>query len=83
MAKVMDHAQYQLGLRTKTVEELRYIIRDAQEAIAANPSGHNAGYYADEVCYAAAEIRRVRVFGVQVVNKPSLEKRSWKKQQSV
>jgi len=54
----IDHAAYAKSLRTKTEAELRYIIKDAGEAAAANPTGHKAGYYQDEVHYAAAELRR-------------------------
>ena len=56
--KVMDHAKYQRDLKTKSVESLRYIIKDAREAIQANPNNPNNGYYADEVHYAHAELRR-------------------------
>ena len=56
--KTMHHAEYQRGLKHKSVAELRYIIQDAREAVEANPNGENAGYYQDEVHYAAAELRR-------------------------
>jgi len=56
--KTMDHAQYQKDLMTKPIESLRFIRKDAQEAVDANPHGENAGYYADEVQYVAAELRR-------------------------
>jgi hypothetical protein len=58
MAKTMDHSAYPKRMRSKTDAELRYIIKDASEAQAANPQGENNGYYADEVCYAAQELRR-------------------------
>jgi hypothetical protein len=58
MPKVMDHTGYPKKLRSKTDAELRYTIKDAQEAQQANPTNVNCGYYADEVCYAAAELRR-------------------------
>lgn len=54
----MNHAEYQKKCRTKTEAELRYIIKDAGEAIEANPTGHKAGDYQDEIHYCAAEIRR-------------------------
>ncbi len=56
--KKMDHANYPRQLKHKPVESLRFIIRDANEAIAAHPTGENAGYYADEVLYAASELKR-------------------------
>jgi hypothetical protein len=56
MIKVMDHASYQKNLKKKSVEELRYIIKDASGAMLAMPDNPNNGYYADEVNYAAMEI---------------------------
>lgn len=54
--KQIDHAAYQKNLKSKTIEQLKFIIKDASEA--ANLGGDNAGYYLDEVSYAAAELRR-------------------------
>ena len=56
--KTMDHAAYQKSLRTKPEESLRFIIKDANEAIKAQPDGENAGYYADEVSYCCMELAR-------------------------
>jgi len=56
--KVMNHADYQKRLKRASDESLRYIMKDAREAIDAQPFGENAGYYADEIHYAAAELRR-------------------------
>jgi len=56
--KVMDHAEYPQNCKLKTDAELRFIIADAQAAQEANPNNLNNSYYADEVCYAAAELRR-------------------------
>jgi hypothetical protein len=56
--KTMNHTEYPRRLRSKTEAELRFIIKDATEAQQANPSNPNSGYYADEVLYAAAELRR-------------------------
>lgn len=58
MPKVMDHGAYQKRLRKKTDSELRFIIKDAGEALAAMPYGENAGYYQDEIHYAHAELER-------------------------
>ena len=58
MKKTMDHGAYPKALRKKSEAELRYIIKDAGEAVKALPDGVNAGYYADEVLYAATELRR-------------------------
>jgi hypothetical protein len=60
MTKTMDHSEYPRNLRTKSFAELMYIVRDAREAAEANPEGENVGYYLDEVCYAANEIKRRR-----------------------
>jgi hypothetical protein len=62
--KTMNHAEYQRNLKGKTEAELRYTISDAREAVNANPDNHNAGYYQDEIHYAAAELRR-RKFDVR------------------
>ena len=56
--KTMNHAEYQKGLKRKTEDQLRFIIKDAAEARDAFPMGENAGYYADEVHYAAMELKR-------------------------
>lgn len=58
MLKKMDHAAYQRNLRRKSEVELRFIVRDAQEAQQANPENPNNGYYADEAHYALAELAR-------------------------
>jgi hypothetical protein len=56
----MNHAVYQAGLKSRSREQLDYIIKDAGEAIRANPESHNVGYYADEIHYASMEIERRR-----------------------
>ena len=55
--KKMDHTNYPRRLRTKSETELRFIVKDCQDAIRANPENPNSGYYADEIHYAAAELR--------------------------
>ena len=54
----IDHAEYPERLKSKTREELMYIMKDADQARTANPQGPKAGYYADEISYAGAELRR-------------------------
>jgi hypothetical protein len=54
----IDHKSYQQRVRTLSEEQLRWIIRDASEAMEAMPGSPKAGYYADEVSYCAAELRR-------------------------
>lgn len=56
--KKMDHGKYQRMCRNKSESELRYIIQDASEAIAANPDNPNNGYYTDEIHYACMELKR-------------------------
>lgn len=58
MIKQMDHEKYPKSLKRKTIDELKYIIKDASEAEKANPDGPNAGYYADEVLYANMELAK-------------------------
>jgi hypothetical protein len=55
--KKMNHTTYPRALRSKSVEQLRFIIKDAGEALRAMPDGENAGYYSDEINYAAMELR--------------------------
>lgn len=56
--KVMNHTDYMKRTRSMDIETLRYIIKDAREAIQAMPNGVNAGYYMDEVHYCYMELRR-------------------------
>lgn len=56
--KIMNHAAYQRKCRGMDVASLRFVIKDAQEAIAANPENPNNGYYADEISYCSMELRR-------------------------
>ena len=56
----IDHTHYPTTLRTKSDAELYYIVRDAGEAMKAMPTGEKAGYYADEIHYAYAELTRRR-----------------------
>ncbi len=55
---MMNHAEYPKTLRSKTVESLRWIIKDCQEAITAMPNGYKVGYYADEIHYCSMELYR-------------------------
>ncbi len=68
----MDHTKYPRGLKSKSISSLHFIIRDAREAIKANPENPNAGYYADEISYAAMEIRRRREGGKMLPKIPSV-----------
>ena len=58
MKKIMDHAAYMRKVKKMSDSELEYTIQDCREVIVAMPDGENAGYYMDEICYCADEIRR-------------------------
>ena len=45
MLKVMNHGEYQRRLRSKSVSELLWIIKDAGAAAAAMPDSPNNGFY--------------------------------------
>ena len=54
----MDHAAYPESLKTKSDQQLRFIMKDAYEAMKANPENPNNGYYQDEINYCANELQR-------------------------
>lgn len=54
----IDHAAYPKMCRRKSDAELVFTIADCRSALAANPDGDKASYYADEICYAAEELQR-------------------------
>ena len=54
--KAMDHVAYPKMLKSKSDSQLRFAIRDCMEAMRSNPEGKNNDYYADEICYCAAEL---------------------------
>jgi len=56
----IDHSAYQVKTRSMTAAALLFTIKDAREAIAANPDGHKAGYYADEISYCGMELQARR-----------------------
>lgn len=56
----IDHVAYPKMLEHKSWDELIYIRKDAMEAYQANPEGHKAGYYLDEINYVSNEIHRRR-----------------------
>lgn len=53
----IDHGEYPKYAESLSDEALRYTIKDAAEAMNANPEGEKAGYYADEIHYAAMELK--------------------------
>lgn len=55
----IDHEEYQEKLKSKTDAELKHIIKDAKEAIEANPDAPKSqGYYQDEINYAVMELNK-------------------------
>jgi len=57
-APEIDHAAYPRRCRRMSESELAFTIADARAALAAMPDGPKAGYYADEIHYAHAELAR-------------------------
>ena len=58
----IDHEEIKRRFAVLSMDSLRYIRSDAQEAIKANPEGPKAGYYQDEINYASMEIaKRLRI----------------------
>jgi hypothetical protein len=58
MKNQINHSEY--IAKTKKMDEatLRFIIKDCQEALKALPNCDKAGYYQDEICYCAMELKR-------------------------
>jgi hypothetical protein len=52
----MDHVAYAAKCRKMSLEQLEHVIFDCREALKANPNGHKAGYYCDEISYCSMEI---------------------------
>ena len=53
----VDHSEYPKTLKSKSIAQLYFIIRDCQQAIQANPDNPKNGYYQDEISYCGMEIR--------------------------
>lgn len=76
MKKVMDHGAYQKRVRRMTDAQLHFTVKDAREALDAMPDGPNAGFYKDEMLYAAAELnRRDRAFYAKAIRIVKAQKR--------
>lgn len=56
----IDHIEYPKSLISKSWAQLEFIRKDAHEAMTANPDGHKAGYYADEINYVTNEMHNRR-----------------------
>jgi hypothetical protein len=56
--KKINHTAYPRSLRNKSDDMLRYIIKDANEALFCFPECDKAGYYADEINYCSMELNK-------------------------
>ena len=56
----MNFANYEEKCRNATDASLVYVMKDAREAMLANPEGVKAGYYADEISMAGMELMNRR-----------------------
>ena len=56
MTTEINHVEYPKSLKTKSAEELRWIIKDCKEAMNAMPCNPKNGYYQDEINYCANEL---------------------------
>ena len=61
--KVIDHAAYAAKVKTMSDAELLFTIDDCQKTLLAWSDCPSAGYYTDEIHYAAAELYRRRKGG--------------------
>ena len=57
--KRINHVEYPIKLQEKTIEDILYIIEDCKKSI--NTNSDNSGYYADEIHYCVAELKRRKV----------------------
>lgn len=53
-----NHANLISSMRTKSDDQLRFIMSDAHDAINANPENPKCGHYQDEIHYAGMELKR-------------------------
>lgn len=72
-APQIDHAAYARRVRRQSEAELLFTIADARQAIAAMPDGPKAGYYADEIHYANAELARRARGGRRIRPRPDAD----------
>jgi len=54
----INHSDYQKKVKTLSIESLRFIIRDCQEAINLMPNNLKNGYYQDEIHYCVMELNK-------------------------
>jgi hypothetical protein len=58
MKKQMNWTEYVDRIQRLPSIALRFICKDAQEAIDAMPDGVNVGYYSDEILLCSAELKK-------------------------
>jgi hypothetical protein len=56
--KTMNHSNYIKILKNKSIESLKFIIKDCREAIESMPDNPNNSYYADEINYCCMELNK-------------------------
>jgi hypothetical protein len=56
--KTMNHSNYIKSLKNKSIESLKFIIKDCKEAIESMPGNPNNSYYADEINYCCMELNK-------------------------
>lgn len=56
--KKMNHSEYMKKVKSLDDNQLRYIIKDCQEAMDALPDNPNNSFYQDEIHYCAMELSR-------------------------
>lgn len=56
--KKMNHSEYMKKVKSLDDNQLRYIIKDCQEAMDAIPDNPNNSFYQDEIHYCAMELSR-------------------------
>jgi len=54
----MNHSEYIKKTKKMSLESLKFVIKDCQEALEANPNCEKSSYYADEICYCGMELKR-------------------------
>lgn len=54
----MNHAHWMKKVKTMTISELQYVIKDCTEAITANPDNPKCSEYTDIKIYCGQELRK-------------------------
>lgn len=54
----IDHVNYPLRLKNKTIAEIKFIINDCKEVFEVWPDHPSSSYYLDEINYCVNELNR-------------------------